>query len=74
MQPTVSAMELISTDAYLILQPLQKGENNVWICRKTAKFEVRPAWDLASQDNPGKASAAAFTKFCQIFYISRWRD
>ena len=42
-------MELISTDAYLILQPLQKGENNVWVCRKTARFEVRPAWDLASQ-------------------------
>ena len=45
-------MEVICTDANLILQPLQKGENNVLVSRSTGKFEVRPAWDLAGQDNP----------------------
>ena len=45
-------MEVICTDANLILQPLQKGENNVWVSRSTGRFEVRPAWDLAGQDNP----------------------
>ena len=45
-------MEFISTDEYFILQPLQKGESNVLVSRRTGKFEVRPSWDLASQDNP----------------------
>ena len=45
-------MELISTDEFLILQPLQKGENNLWISRATGRPQVRPSWDLASQDNP----------------------
>ena len=47
-----SPMEVICTDSHLILQPLQKGENNVWVSRSTGRFEVRPAWDLAGQDNP----------------------
>ena len=47
-----SPMEVICTDSNLILQPLQKGDNNVWVSRSTGRFEVRPAWDLAGQDNP----------------------
>ncbi len=30
-------MEFISTDEYFILQPLQKGENNLWISRVTGE-------------------------------------
>ena len=45
-------MEFISTDDFFILQPLQKGENNLFVCRRTGEFSIRPAWDLASQDNP----------------------
>ncbi len=30
-------MEFISTDEFFILQPLQKGENNLWISRVTGK-------------------------------------
>lgn len=45
-------MEFITTDDFFILQPLQKGENNLWVSRRTGRFEIRPSWDLASQDNP----------------------
>ena len=47
-------MEFISTDDYFILQPLQKteGMSNLFVCRRTGKFSMRPAWDLVSQDNP----------------------
>ena len=45
-------MELIATDDFYILQPLQKGDVNLWVDRRSGKFEARPSWDLASQDNP----------------------
>ena len=45
-------MELISTDDYFIFQHVQKGDTNLWCCRHTGKFEVRPSWDLAGQENP----------------------
>lgn len=45
-------MELISTDAYLILQPLHKGESSVFVHRSTGALAIRPSWDLAEQNNP----------------------
>ena len=45
-------MELITTDDFFIFQHVQKGDNNLWCCRHTGRFEVRPSWDLAGQENP----------------------
>ena len=45
-------MELISTDDFFIFQHVQKGDSNLWCCRHTGRFEVRPSWDLAGQENP----------------------
>ena len=45
-------MELISTDDYFIFQHVQKGDTNLWCCRHSGRFEVRPSWDLAGQENP----------------------
>ena len=45
-------MELISTDDFFIFQHVQKGDTNLWCCRHTGRFEVRPSWDLAGQENP----------------------
>jgi hypothetical protein len=45
-------MELISTDDFFILQPLQKGEDSLWCCKRSGQFQIRPSWDLAAQENP----------------------
>ena len=45
-------MELISTDDFFILQPLQKGEDSLWCCKRTGQFQIRASWDLAAQENP----------------------
>ena len=45
-------MELISTDEFFILQPLQKGEHSLFVSKSSGLFEIRPSWDLAGQDNP----------------------
>ena len=46
------AMELITTDDFFIFQNVQKGETNLWCCRQTGQFQIRPSWDLAGQENP----------------------
>ena len=45
-------MEFITTDDYFIFQHVQKGDTNLWCCRHSGRFEVRPSWDLTGQENP----------------------
>jgi hypothetical protein len=45
-------MEVILTTAHVVLQPLQRGESSLWVCRRSGRMSLRSSWELAAEDNP----------------------